>query len=796
MAPPTTFFLEEIVHLRRSRLIVGLTFSLALLTINALAVETKVIRDESFNDFNQGDSTGTELLAQGRLRIAPTARRLEKTDEGVAWQVVTDPYDGSIFYSTGHQGKVFHRTADGKNELWADLPEVEALSLAVDPTGGVLVGASPGGKIYRIVQPGKPQLYFETGEQYIWDMIFDRNGVLYAATGPNGKIFRIRGQNNGELFYDSDATNVMALGFDREGKLIAATQGKAFVLRLSGPREGYVLYASREDECRALTVDREGNIYVAVNSARISSVFERPQPKEPKPEGEGIVQTMPRPAATPMATPTPQPPGAGFGAALGGNSAIMQIQPNGFVSTFWQAPEGPVQAMLADAATSSILVAAGNKGKIYSLQSNANYSVVADVEEPMVLSFAQYKEHTYFVTANKASLYELISAPMRVGEFASRTLNAGSTVHWGNLAYDAEETSGAEISFETRSGNTPDPEDKTWSAWAPAERVAPKILKLNSPVAQYLQYRLVMRVAAGQESPVIDSVQLFFVQQNVAPLLKEIRIEKVGGEQPRPQTAQVAVVMAMQRAAIMARAASPGEGGQGQGQPSASSSSSASERPGSASGQGPEASSGAPRPDSSDSGPFSSSVGVQENSQKINISWDSSDPNGDKLLYRLYFKGEDETEWKTIEKELKTERYTFSTEAIPDGQYRFKVEATDVLQNPETSASTVSLVSRIYTVDNTPPTVEQLSGRKVGNNEYEITATAADATSIISAAEYNIDAAKEWRAVFPEDGIFDFNREVFRFRVRPEEPSPEHTLSLRVYDREGNSHVAKVLLRP
>jgi hypothetical protein len=116
-----------------------------------LAVETKVIRDESFAQYNQGESTGTELLAQGRLRIAPRANRLERTDDGVAWQVVVDPVDGAVYYSTGHSGKVYKHKVGAKPELWADLTELEAISLAIDPTGALLVGAAPGGKIYRVV---------------------------------------------------------------------------------------------------------------------------------------------------------------------------------------------------------------------------------------------------------------------------------------------------------------------------------------------------------------------------------------------------------------------------------------------------------------------------------------------------------------------------------------------------------------------------------------------------------------------------------------------------------------------
>ena len=400
-------------------------------------------------------------------------------------------------------------------------------------------------------------------------MIFDRNGVLYAATGPNGKIFRIRGKNNGEVFFDSDATNVMALAFDRDGRLIAATQGKAYVFRVSEPRKAYVMFASEEDECRALAVDNSGNIYVAVNSSRMSSVFDRPSPGESDARSAGV---------TASATPTPAPP-AGSALVvevrrampssepqpftLGGQSAIHQIQPNGFVSRFWQAPEGPIQALKADLVTNSILVAGGNKGKIYRLESDTNYSVVEDVEESTVLSFAQYERRILFTTANKASLYEFVTTPTQQGLFASRALNAGATVQWGNLMYEAEETTGSGIAFESRSGNTSQPEDKTWSQWTQAERIGPKLFKLQSPVAQYLQYRLTLKAAGNGESPVLDNVQIFNVQSNVPPIIRNIRVDKLGGE-PSPVDLAILIAGASRRSAMPAPRSTPSSGRPGE----------------------------------------------------------------------------------------------------------------------------------------------------------------------------------------------------------------------------------------
>jgi len=715
----------------------------------AHAVDTRVLRDESFAEFNQGVSTGTELLAEGRLQVGPRAVQKEKSAEGVVWDIAVDPVDGSVFYATGHNGKVFHLQKNGKLEVWADLLEVQATAVAIDPKGGVLIGASPSGKIYRAATKGKTVLFFETGEKYIWDMIFDRSGVLYAATGPNGKIYRIRGERNGEAYYDSDATNVMALNFNGEGQLLAATQGKGYVLRISDPSHAYIMYAASQDEVRALAVDDNGNIYAAANSARISSVFDK------------------------SSTST-----TGFGTGLDGQGQIIQIQPSGFVIGFWSAPEGPIHDIHADSSTSSILVAAGKSGKIYRVHvSDSSYSVVADVDEPMATALASGKDGILVGTANKAVIYELeTSSTEQSGVFASRALNAKSTVQWGNLVFDGEITSGSEIKLETRCGNTPEPSDGTWSPWTAADPVAPQIVKIGSPIAQYLQYRLTITATPGQRSSFVDNIQVYYVQKNAAPVIRKIELTKVPGS---PAAAQAAAL-----AAAAARI-----------QQSSSSSADTDSKSKEASEEAAKAAQAAARAAQSAITAKAAEADTDlQNSQKLNIAWSAEDPNGDKLRYNLYYKGEDESVWKLIEEHLTTPRHQFSTEAIPDGQYRFKVIATDRFDNQDTSASVVELSSRIYTVDNSSPDITAFQGTPIGNDEFEISATATDKTSIISAAEYNLNAAEEWRTLAPVDGIFDFNTESFKVRVKPEKVQPEHTLSIRVYDREGNSRVEKILL--
>ncbi len=746
---------------RFGHLIITAVVWAALISV-AAAVETRVTRDAGFADFNKGETTGTELLARGALIPGPRAERLAQLDEAVVWSVAVDPFDGVVFFSTGHNGRVYGMKQGKKPELWADLTEVEALSLAVDSTGGLIIGASPGGKIYRVVEPGKPKLLFNTGEQHVWSLVFDRDGTLYAGTGVNGRIYRIRGENNGEVFYDSSsATNVMALAFDSEGRLLAGTQGKGFVLRVTGKDSAFVLHAAAEDEVRSLTVDSDGNIYAAVNGQPVTSLMEQ----------------LERDSRT-----------TGTAAGSGGSprGGIVQIQPSGFVVNFWSAPEGPIQSVLADPVGEGIFVAAGRKGRVYRMLSDTNWSLIADVEEPMVLGLASFKNKVYFAAGNRAALYELQVDKTGDGLFASRTLDAGSTVKWGNLLMEGETPAGTTVTVETRTGNTEDPVEQSWSSWAPAELTAENTARVAGPVARYLQYRLTLRGAgegAGRAMPRVDSVQFYHVQQNAAPVLREVRVEKAGAPAgPGGAAAGGAGEVAARAAAALAKSSSDDE----EDDSSDAALVKARLKAAAAAASASAAKAGTAAP---------TGAGAKRNSRTFRVLWEARDPNGDKLVYRLFLKGEDEAVWKLADENVEESRAALTTSDMADGRYRLKVEASDARANADDAVSTASRTSDVFLVDNTPPVMEALTAKRIAEGEWEVSARAKDALSIITDAAYNVDAQSDPRAVSPEDGIFDFREETFRFRVKPEEPATEHSVALSITDREGNAAVAKVLLK-
>ena len=53
--------------------------------------------------------------------------------------------------------------------------------------------------------------------------------------------------------------------------------------------------------------------------------------------------------------------------------------------------------------------------------------------------------------------------------------------------------------------------------------------------------------------------------------------------------------------------------------------------------------------------------------QQLMISWQADDPDGDKLVYSLYFRGEDERDWKLLRANLSDNTYPLDSDALADG---------------------------------------------------------------------------------------------------------------------------------
>ncbi len=118
--------------------------------------------------------------------------------------------------------------------------------------------------------------------------------------------------------------------------------------------------------------------------------------------------------------------------------------------------------------------------------------------------------------------------------FESRIFDAGLVVDWFNLNWLGSTPAGTNAAFETRSGNIPVP-DESWSAWEAATG------PISSPNGRYAQYRVTLSATDVNSTPIIESVELTYLQiVNQAPT--DIALDSMSVAENQPINALVGVL--------------------------------------------------------------------------------------------------------------------------------------------------------------------------------------------------------------------------------------------------------------
>ena len=155
------------------------------------------------------------------------------------------------------------------------------------------------------------------------------------------------------------------------------------------------------------------------------------------------------------------------------------------------------------------------------------------------------------------------------------------------------------------------------------------------------------------------------------------------------------------------------------------------------------------------------------------VSWKAEDPNEDALRFSVVVEHVDGHRLP-VRKHLDGKQLAVDTTALPDGQYRFEVTATDGSQNPGSELETTA-TSRWFTVDNTPPEIDI----EADGATWEV--RVRDARSPITVVEWSRDGDR-WHRLAAEDGILDGTDESFRL----ERKQGSHFVVVRAMDRHHN----------
>jgi sugar lactone lactonase YvrE len=727
-----------------------LGFVVFILAIAALAFAdgTRIWREITFEDFERGTARGVAIRSTGRLELAPAFKLLYTTPSTFIWGIASDR-DGTVYAATGAPARVYRITPEGKATVIFEPKELQVQAIALGKDGAVYAATSPDGKVYKLSRAA---------------------GKGDTAGAPEYKA---------DLFFDPKTKYIWDLVFDDEGRLYIATGDNGEIYRVDKGGQGAVFFKSDEAHIRVLSMGAKGDLIAGSDGSgliyRISPagegfvLYSAPRKEitalavdaagniyaagTGEKHGSGAGPSQPQPLILPQPAPSGPPAGAPFiGSVNLGGSDIYRIAPDGSPEKLWSSRDDIVYGLTFDA-SGRLLAGTGNKGRIYAIEKNGEYLDLVRASASQVTAFAKAPGGgLYCSSSNLGKLFLMSDKPEPEGTFESDVQDAKIFSRWGR----AEVRGRGNFELFARSGNVDNP-DRNWSPWTRID--LNKDARLEVPAARFIQWRAVLKPATPPTQ--VDEVAINYLPKNVAPVVDEVSVQ-VGARfqaQPRMSAADTFV------------------------------------------------SNTAPSPAGT---PHIEPVpATTKDRSYIAVHWGSHDENDDTLVYSLYYRGEDEREWKLLRSGIADKFYSFDSGLLPDGRYVVKVVASDAPSHTPQDVLTHEKESAPFEVDNTPPRIEHLAARLEGQ-QLHVTFQAIDDRSPIKRAEYSVDAG-DWQYLEPVGQLSDSKTENYDFSTLVPAPSQEeiargraktnatprteHVVVVRVYDRYDNVATAKTVVR-
>ena len=321
------------------------------------------------------------------------------------------------------------------------------------------------GKIYRIDRNGTATTFFDPEEKYIWALASDAKGNL-RGDRRKGAVYRITA-GKGAPFYSTKATHATSLAVDKAGNLLVGTESPGRVVRVDADGKGFVLLDTAYQEVRTLRFDDKGVLFVAAANGRPNSggVPSTPSDLSSQPTA-GPSTGSPVPSvsvSTEITAVVVDSPSTG----TGGNTtrptpgvskgAIYRIAPDGLWDMVWDAREDLPYDVAFDS-DGRLIVATGDKGKIYRLEGNPiEATLLARASASQVTSlYRDSRGRIFYATANPGKISRL-TAERAPRAPTSRVRDARGFV----VGPSPRGVAGgaAKIEVSTRSGNVETPDD-------------------------------------------------------------------------------------------------------------------------------------------------------------------------------------------------------------------------------------------------------------------------------------------------------------------------------------------------
>ncbi|MEP6921066.1 MAG: hypothetical protein ABI967_08070 [bacterium] len=702
---------------------------------NARAGQPVIWETSGRADLLKGDARGVSITDTGVLMLAPSFTEIFNTEQAYIWASAIDA-QGNVYLGTGHDGKVYRVTPDGKGSLLYDAAELDITALAVARDGTLYAGTSPDGKVYRISSDGRAEVYFDPPDKYIWSLAIMSDGAVAVGTGDNGKLYRVPAANakpESSLLISTNQTHVISLAVTPQGDLIAGTDPGGLVLRISADGKVFALFDAHLREIHALAPAADGSIYALALSDSASTA--RPTaPPAPAPSESGstpstsVTITAVDESGTPLQS---QAAPRGRSDLSNARSAVFRILPDGATDVVWSSSSVTAFAIAPSLQSGSVLIGTADKGRIYSVTNDGRDTLLLQSTEGQISSFLVRGGQVYVASSNQGKLLRFGQGVVTDGSYESLVRDAKLTATWGRIFWRGA----GNVELQTRTGNGERP-DATWSEWSAVYR-NPEGNQITSPRARFIQWRATLRASGATSQTWMEDVSVAYLPRNVAPEMLSITALPVG------IGLQSIVQMQVD-----------------------------------------------PNVESSGLDPSLFGAVIQVPPRRLfqrgarSFQWTAEDRNGDTLEYAIYYRSLNETTFRLLKDKLRDNFYTIDGATLADGRYIIKVAVSDAADNPAGQALSGERLSEPVDIDNTPPAVHSAGTPRPKGEGVVAVFDVEDATGKIKRADASIDGAP-WSPIFPEDGIADSGRE--RYSVEFGILSHgEHTISLRAFDISGN----------
>jgi sugar lactone lactonase YvrE len=499
-----------------------------LSTHYASAVVTARWTVDTYKQLDEGEGKGTLITSEGEIKPGWKTERT-KLEVDASWAAVRLP-DGSVVLGTDDEGAIY-KISGGKAKRLASIDSaVAVVSLAVAKDGTLYAGTMPGGEIWTInSKSGKARKLVALPDvETVWAMAIDASGkTLYAGTGPDGKMFRVdRSSGKAKVAFATEDKRVLSLAATSDGAVWLGTSDKAMVFRYD-PKKGTARAMAdfEGNEVTALAATHAGVIAAAnkfkpktATGARTKEAAEKGTKKEKVAKGEKAKKpkTNEKPGAdkeTPSGAKLPRKgarKGTGDLYRIEGDGRLEQL--HSLTSTYFTS--------VAVAPTGRIFAGAGDKGRIYMVDTDDSVATAFDVPERQVAQVLAGARGIAFTTADGAAFYRATGAASKA-VYTSKVDDTEAVSKFGRIVWHGT----GKMKLHTRTGNTAEPGIgwSNWSAPAKPSRAGGESWggRITSPPGRYIQFRVTFD---GDRDSVLRSAAVYHLPQNRPTKVTKIEV--------------------------------------------------------------------------------------------------------------------------------------------------------------------------------------------------------------------------------------------------------------------------------